>query len=258
MFEKYKLNAWKTDHLDPRDYKFKSVNKFSAAKHKPVNLTAVNPIIIDQGDLGSCTACASTSLINYVRKINKHTDLNPSVLFTYYTTRQIENTVLYDSGASLRSAIKSTVNYGITSETLWPYIVENFDNKPSLQAYTEAKLHQTLSYYRINNTKLADLLACLSQGFPFVFGFAVYDNFFTQSVLPGAYINLPNTRTNRYLGGHAVIAEGWETRLNKTYFICKNSWGSNFGDKGYFKIEAGYLTNSRLATDFWTVRTTEN
>ena len=35
---------------------------------------------------------------------------------------------------------------------------------------------------------------------------------------------------------HAVVLTGWGTENGKQYFIGKNSWGTNWGEKGWFKI----------------------
>jgi C1A family cysteine protease len=250
------VTGYNRDKLDPRDYQYKPPFRFSAPL-VPVDLRGINPVILDQGNLGSCTACAATSLVNFVRKKKMLTPLEPSPLFTYYTTRQIEKTTGDDSGATIRNAIKSTVSYGITLESLHPYIESHLTLKPSQQAYTEALKHQTLTYYRINNSNNALLQKCLSEGYPFIFGFAVYDNFWTDTEKPGARITLP-TRKNYFCGGHAVVAEGWEIYKNQVYYIIKNSWGSSWGDKGYFRMPKSYITNTNYSTDFWTIRMTED
>jgi C1A family cysteine protease len=250
-----KLNGYKRDCLDPRDYKYVSSLTASA---KPIDLRAVEPSVVDQGDLGSCTACATTSLVKFVRKKLNLSYIDPSVLFTYYTTRQIEKTIPVDCGATLRNSIKSTVNYGITESSLFPYTESEFATKPSDIAYEEALKHQTLSYYRITNAKLSNLQNCLKEGYPFVFGFAVYSNMWTQSATAGARIQLPNYSKDSYEGGHAVMAVGWETYKNKPWFIIKNSWGTSWGNHGYFRLPADYLTNTKLSNDFWTIRLTEN
>ena len=36
-----------------------------------------------------------------------------------------------------------------------------------------------------------------------------------------------------------------------------NSWGTGWGMKGFFTIPYNYLTDSDLASDFWTVRLIE-
>ena len=38
----------------------------------------------------------------------------------------------------------------------------------------------------------------------------------------------------RMLGGHAVCVVGWSHRGH--HFVCKNSWGTGWGEDGYFDI----------------------
>ena len=57
------------------------------------------------------------------------------------------------------------------------------------------------------------------------------------------------------VGGHAVMAVGYDD--NKQTFLIRNSWGPKWGKKGCFTIPYAYLTSSRLASDFWTIRGVE-
>lgn len=41
------------------------------------------------------------------------------------------------------------------------------------------------------------------------------------------------------LGGHAIKITGWGTENGTPYWLVANSWNSDWGDNGYFKIERG-------------------
>ncbi len=46
-----------------------------------------------------------------------------------------------------------------------------------------------------------------------------------------------------YEGGHAILIVGWEDETQS--WICKNSWGPNWGEKGYFRIKWGSCNMGR-------------
>jgi C1A family cysteine protease len=59
----------------------------------------------------------------------------------------------------------------------------------------------------------------------------------------------------KLLGGHAVMAVGYNDITQR--FIVRNSWGIDWGKKGYFTIPYAYLTNRNLADDFWCISKVE-
>jgi C1A family cysteine protease len=95
-------------------------------------------------------------------------------LFIYYNERAIEGTISQDSGAMIRDGIKSVAHQGAPHEEIWPYNLAKFRTKPSTRAYSDAARHQALLYQRVTQT-LPQLKGCLAAGFPFVFGFSVYE-----------------------------------------------------------------------------------
>jgi len=58
--------------------------------------------------------------------------------------------------------------------------------------------------------------------------------------------------TEHVVGGHAVMAVGYDDAGQQ--FIIRNSWGTSWGQAGYFLIPYAYLTNSNLSDDFWTIQ----
>jgi Papain family cysteine protease len=65
---------------------------------------------------------------------------------------------------------------------------------------------------------------------------AIYDDFMSWNG-DGVY---QYNGTGKPLGGHAVVIVGWGTSSdNIPYWIVANSWGTKWGDNGYFKIKRG-------------------
>ncbi len=93
--------------------------------------------------------------------------------------------------------------------------------------------------------------ACLASGYPFVFGFSVYESFESDWVAKTGKVDLP-TPKEKMIGGHAVMAVGYDEASQR--FIVRNSWGVKWGDHGYFTMPYAYLTDRDLSDDFWTIR----
>jgi len=49
-----------------------------------------------------------------------------------------------------------------------------------------------------------------------------------------------------------VLAVGYDDASQR--FLVRNSWGSGWGQAGYFTLPYAYLTTRGLASDFWTLQ----
>jgi C1A family cysteine protease len=92
---------------------------------------------------------------------------------------------------------------------------------------------------------------CLASGYPFIFGFTVYESFESEEVARTGRAPMPGG-VERAIGGHAVVAVGYEEAHQR--FLVRNSWGDGWGMKGYFTIPYTYLLQPDLSRDFWTIR----
>jgi C1A family cysteine protease len=205
--------------------------------------------IEDQKKLGSCTANALIGALEFLERKDGVPFVDLSRLFVYYNERVIEHTIASDSGAMLRDGIKTLSKQGVCTEKKWPYVITHFKNKPPKACYAEAGGHLITSYQRVQS--LDDMRSCLAAGFPFVFGFTVYDSFESADVEHTGVVPMPASK-EAVVGGHAVVAVGYKD--NDKRFIARNSWGTSWGQQGYFTIPYDYLTNSKLSGDIWTIR----
>jgi C1A family cysteine protease len=92
---------------------------------------------------------------------------------------------------------------------------------------------------------------CLSQGFPFACGIAVYASFQSEAVAASGIIPMPQPGEDCD-GGHEVSIVGYNDATQM--FILRNSWGDGWGQAGYCMIPYNYLLNMQLASEFVTVR----
>ena len=165
--------GWHPDLPDQRDYLFSAVYGTAAQLPVSVDLRPKCPPIENQKQLGSCTANALVGALEFLEVKDGVSLVLLSRLFVYYNERVIENTVTSDSGAQLRDGIKTLAKQGVCPEKMWPYVVSHFENKPTKTCYTNAAQHVIQSYQRIQT--LNDMKTCLAAGYPFVFGFTVYE-----------------------------------------------------------------------------------
>jgi len=246
---RYSGYGWLPDFPDRRDWMYSSLEH--PVRRMPVmtDLRSGCSAVEDQGELGSCTANALAGALEFLQKKEGAQIEEKSRLFIYYNERVIGHSVGDDSGAQLRDGIKTLVKQGACRESMWPYNPDKFTVKPPDACYRDALDHRVTRYRRIVTVR--EMKSCLAEGFPFVFGFMVFNSFETPRVARSGLIDMPGKREVP-LGGHAVMAVGYDERTSR--FIVRNSWGKNWGMKGYCTMPYEYLESRDLAGDFWTIR----
>lgn len=244
-----RVYGWRPDKPDQRDWKYGAPKKVAISLPPRVDLRPEMPVVYDQGDLGSCTGNAIAAAYEYITRKEEEPDFMPSRLFIYWNERFIEDTVGEDAGAEIRDGIKVMAKIGACREIpTWPYS-SPFTKKPPPKAFKEAAKHKVTSYRRVDQT-LTELRSALAQNLPIVFGFMVYESFITLKVSKSGRVVMPNN-SEKALGGHAVLCVGYDHP--KRVFICRNSWGSEWGMAGYFTLPYAYVTDQDLSADFWVI-----
>ena len=248
-----KWYGWLPDLPDHRDFLYSAVAPVRAVLPQKVDLRRKCSAIENQGNLGSCTANALVGALEFLEIKDGAKFVDLSRLFVYYNERVIEGTVNQDSGAYLRDGIKSLAKLGVCPEQKWPYRISDFTRKPTAKCYKDAIRHRITSYHRI--VTIDEMRNCLTDGFPFVFGFTVYTAFESQTVAKSGVVNMPGPK-EKVLGGHAVVAVGYDDGQKR--FWIRNSWDTDWGQNGYFTMPYDYLDpKGNLADDFWTIRTAD-
>jgi C1A family cysteine protease len=242
--------VWKADKVDNRDYKYQLT-----ATQTPniVDLRSYCSPIENQGSLGSCTGQSIAGAIELLNKRNGK-PIDVSRLFIYYYERVLMGTVNYDSGAYIRDGIKATNKYGASLESYWPYNIANYKKEPIVEAKKDALNRKVTRYERVEDFN--GCIDALSNGYPVIIGFSVYNSFMTASVAKTGVMPYPNTKRERLLGGHAVLIVGYDK--TKNVFIVRNSWGTSWGDRGYFYMPFQVIQNTSMSSDFWIIKSVSN
>jgi C1A family cysteine protease len=242
--------GWVPDLPDQRDFAFRVPPRVVVSLPPRVDLRPQMPPVYDQGQLGSCTSNAIGGAFEFELLKQKEPDFIPSRLFIYYNERVIERTVDTDSGAQLRDGMKTLAKQGVCPEPMWPYVLSEFATKPTPECYAEAKKHLGVTYMRVEQD-VAQMRGCIAAGYPFIFGFTVYESFESAAVARTGTVPMPEG-DERTLGGHAMCVVGYDNP--KKLFIVRNSWGASWGKNGYGTMPYAYFTNTDLSADFWTLR----
>jgi C1A family cysteine protease len=149
-----------------------------------------------------------------------------------------------DEGMFLRDGMKSLAKFGVCAESLWPYDITKFTERPTEESYKDAEKRKIIKYQKLISTYY--IIEVLNNNKPVVFGMEIYDSFMdlNESI---STVNFPSRREIS-LGGHAMCMVGYD--LKKRLFLAKNSFGSTWGDNGYCWIPFDYLRQEGY--DIWT------
>ena len=147
--------GWRPDVPDPRDWKYMAPAAMLEDLPPRTDNKGHCPARYDQESVGSCVAQTGCGIWEFIRDLQGLPHWTPSRLFLYYNTRLREGNESLDSGAMIRTMIKSMADEGLCNEELWPYDGREFRHNPRLtlrpdaQCYTEAEKYQALIYQRI-------------------------------------------------------------------------------------------------------------
>lgn len=183
----------------------------------------------NQGTCGSCTAFASIGALEAIYRTACHNpgldiDLSEQHLFGC-----VGGVCAGSAGISFEEALSYFLYNGVPDESCFPY--EGIDRDcastcPDWQSRTlTISGFQRLSPENHINPELLKPAIMIQ---PLLCSMLVYDDL--RYYAGGVYQHV----TGDYLGGHAVIIVGWDDATS--CWICKNSWGSNWGEEGYFRI----------------------
>lgn len=224
----------------------------------------------NQASANSCTANAVVGGYEYIiNRVGEPADL--SRLFVYYNARLLGleyfgGDTVKDQGSSITLALKMLEDQGVCYESTWPYHVKSngqvqaINEEPDEEAYDEASQLLDLPHFQWETPEqipldLYTMKHCLAEGYPFVFGLALFGSF-DQAGAKGR-VPMPDLASDagrESHGRHAMLCVGYKDAAQM--FIVRNSWGEDWGDGGYCYIPYEYMTNPDLCFDCWKIKGT--
>lgn len=177
----------------------------------------------NQGKCGSCWSFAMTgALESYVlRKRNTpgaDLDLSEQVYVSCSSVGSCKGGILFP---------RFLVREGLPQEAAYPYTATNGSCSEAASGWQQ-KAHKIEGWGMVWPS-LSKIKAALAHYGPLPTSMQVYADFMHYK--SGVY-----SRVNgKPLGGHAVLLVGYNDA--EEYFIVKNSWGSDWGENGFFRID---------------------
>ena len=227
------------------------------SKSLPTSVNLVNKYqcpIFDQQTLGSCTANSISAAFSYEYHYQHNILYIPSRLFIYYNERVLEGTVSTDSGASLSDGVSVIEKLGTCPETIWPYDISQYAVKPPEICYTDG-LKEIATLCKPVSPTLNDIKRGLSEGHPIIFGMQV-PSYLENISSNGFFVPTADNNNQEILGGHAIVFCAYNDDLEyagiKGFLTVRNSWGTAWGDKGYFYMPYDFLKTGYVS-DLWMI-----
>ena len=227
------------DKKDKRDISFVA----SASPEKRFHVIPNLPPIRNQGPISSCASFAATRCHEIMLK-QENRYIEGSELFHYYNAIMNVYGSQIDSGMPIRDACKTSHKYGMAMERAWPYDSRNWSKIPPKVAYWLANLFPISRYERVLG--LDSIKVTLDRNIPVICGIMADREFFNLSIL-----NWTWKPKKRGTYGHAVNIIGYDDE--KQEFIIENSWGTNWGKAGRFRIS--YSDFENVSFDTWRMLT---
>jgi hypothetical protein len=203
-----------------------------------VNLSALQPLKLDQLTEGSCVAEVFAENINFIQTTAHLAQIEASEQFAYNTGRIAEGHFPADSGLSSNEVLIQAMpgNYGILPASAMPF------NPNSVGTYpTSAQLSQATQAHITGYTQIAlnpdDMMAniktfetFLTAGTPIEVAINIQRFFwYLKGPLDQQLSNISWT-SSMYdqMGRHKIYLLGFDVAHD--YFIAKQSWGPTIGD----------------------------
>jgi len=189
----------------------------------------VSPIT-DQKKCGSCWSFAMTAgLESYVMR---HKTNGQAVDLSEQMMLSCSKAGTCKGGQLNADYLKNT---GLPKESFYPYNATDSACSDAAAGWeASAKEHKIGDWNMVwKNQEL--LKRALAQYGPIPTAYFVFEDF--KNYKSGVY----SYTTGKKLGGHAVLLVGYDDA--EQYFIVKNSWSENWGEKGYFRIAYSQMDN---------------
>jgi cathepsin B len=193
---------------------------------------AIHPIR-DQGQCGSCWAFGATE--SFSDRVAVATGDKIDFVFSPEDLVSCDAENYGCGGGYLQAAWDYITNVGLVTESCFPYDAESGNAGPCENTCSDSETWTPYKSINVQSFGIPDGQTEIATNGPIETAFDVYEDFFSYT--GGIYVQ----NSQEYVGGHAVkvLGYGYDEATGLNYWLAANSWGTSWGDNGFFKIAAG-------------------
>ena len=220
-----------------------------------MSLKAFAPPVGNQGGQGSCVGWATAYAARTVMKARENgvegaSRVRPLTLSPSFVFNQIHGPDC--NGALLTKGLDVMQYMGVPLLADFPYSENSCSRSPTSEILDQADRFRIKGYVRLwgsaGRNRHVSARRALANGNPVVIGMGVGDGFMWHE---GAGLWRPDANERRavtefadpmrsgLLGGHAMTVIGYDDTRDGGAFEVMNSWGTDWGNGGYFWISYG-------------------
>ncbi|XP_005038417.1 PREDICTED: dipeptidyl peptidase 1 [Ficedula albicollis] len=206
------------------------------------NVNGVNYVspVRNQGSCGSCYAFSSMGMLEARIRILTNNTQKP-----VFSPQQVVSCSQYsqgcDGGFPYLIGGKYVQDFGVVEEDCFPYTAQDSPClfKRSCYHYYASEYHYVGGFYGGCNEALMKLELVLHG--PLTVAFEVYNDFMLYKEGIYHHTGLRDNLNPFELTNHAVLLVGYgkDPESGEKFWIVKNSWGTSWGEDGYFRIRRG-------------------
>lgn len=236
--------GYRPDQLDSRDWSSESLGT-------PTRVPSSGSMrghvldVLDQGRTSSCVAQACAQAVRMGWSIKGEDPILISRQDVYYRARRKFGGIVLDEGSFPRLAWKA-LQEGFVPEESWPFQTNSGINAPTpfgvlRDSFTQRRV---LDYYRCpdDERRVIAIRAQLAALHPVCVGLRLDEQF--RRLGPG---HEPWRLWGQPIGRHYVTLYGWNDAGG--YFEGVNSWGTAWGEGGFFRVSYEQVADPWNTTD---------
>ncbi len=226
--------GWKKDLRDERDYLHPTVGL--AALLDKIILDGKLPDLRNQGSMGSCVGHGlGANLSGIAKQLGFYTEwYSPQWIWNW--ARFVEGTLSQNVGVYPRDALECLAKNGCLLESSWKYSPDILDtSEPADHAQNSIK-YSDFQYFRCVDG-VDGICSALAEGHLVSIGSPWFSAW--SALSPAGTLSYV-TKESPTIGGHMYLIYGYDKLAQGGgQFYCMNSWGPEWGDKGFFKMYFG-------------------